>query len=347
MKIEMIENRKPIPTKFNFGDHFADYMLEMDYVNGKWQEVVIKPYGIIEIEPSMSSLHYGQTVFEGLKGYRRKDGGINMFRPMDNFARLNKSHKRMCMPLLTNDDIDRVFDGLLNLLRFNDKWVPNEPSSLYIRMHTFASENFIGIRPSDKYKLFIICSPVPPYLNGFAPTKLMVPENYIRASKGGTGEAKSAGNYDGTLVPVQEAHKRGYDNCLFLSEGKHISECSAANIFFVMDGTIVTPKLDGTILHGITRDSIIKLAQLHEFDVREEHITIDHLFAEFNAYMLDEIFMTGTAAVVIPVSEIYYKDYIIKPNYEIGRITKFMYDKLTGIQYSRVDDTFDWITKVI
>ncbi len=175
----------------------------------------------------------------------------------------------------------------------------------------------------------------------------MVPENYIRASKGGTGEAKSAGNYDGTLVPVQEAHKRGYDNCLFLSEGKHISECSAANIFFVMDGTIVTPKLDGTILHGITRDSIIKLAQLHEFDVREEHITIDHLFAEFNAYMLDEIFMTGTAAVVIPVSEIYYKDYIIKPNYEIGRITKFMYDKLTGIQYSRVDDTFDWITKVI
>lgn len=347
MKIEMIEKRKPIPTNFSFGTHFADYMLEMDYINGKWQEVVIKPYGSFEIEPSMSSLHYGQTCFEGQKCYRREDGGLNIFRPMDNFARLNKSHERMCMPLLTNDDIDRVYNGLKNLLRFNEKWVPKEPSSLYIRMHTFASENFIGIRSADKYKLFILCSPVPPYLNGFAPTKLMVPDNYIRAAKGGTGEAKSAGNYDGTLVPVREAHKKGYDNCLFLSEGKHISECSAANIFFVIDGTIITPKLDGTILHGITRDSIIKLAYLYGFDVREEYITIDHLFTEYHMYRLEEIFMTGTAAAVIPVEELYYKEETLKPNRKIGKITSFMYRNLTDIQYGRKRDPFNWVVKVI
>jgi len=250
------------------------------------------------------------------------------------------------MPELTQSDIDRTFKGLKELLILNKDWVPKEPSALYIRMHTFSSENFIGLRPSNEYKLFIICSPVPPYLNGFAPTKLMVPDFYTRASIGGTGEAKSAGNYDGCLVPVKEAHDKGYDNCLFLRDGGYITECSAANIFFVINNILITPKLDGTILHGITRDSIIKLSELHGFGVKKEFITINDLM--FSAYHgnLEEILMTGTAACIIPVSELLYRDKIINPIHEVGTLARFMYEELTDIQYSRKEDLFGWVVKV-
>jgi len=346
----MIEKRKPIPDFKNigWGVFFADFMLEADYKKGKWQEPTIKPYGSFKIEPSMCCLHYGQSCFEGQKAYKRVDGGLNIFRPMDNFARLNKSHERMCMPELSSEYIDELFIGLKTLLQMNKDFVPDEKDgSLYIRMHTFANENFIGLRPSDTYKLFIICSPVPPYLNGFAPTKLMIPEHYTRASIGGTGEAKSAGNYDGTLVSVEEAHKLGYSNCLFLRDGGIITECSAANIFFVIKDKIVTPQLDGSILHGITRDSVIKLAKSHGFEVEEKIITINDLMFEAYHGNLKEILMTGTAACVIPVSELLYRSKVIKPEEEVGYFTEMMYMILTGIQYSRIKDPFDWVTKVI
>jgi len=339
-------NKPELPAEFKFGEYFAPYMIQMDYNNNRWQEVLFKRYGKIGIEPGMSSLHYGQAVFEGQKVYKTADGGLNIFRPLDNFDRFNASLKRMCMPELRKPDIDVLYKGLKKLILLNKDWVPEEPSNLYIRMHAFASENFIGIRPATEYKLFIICSPVPPYLNGFAPTKLMIPEHYTRASIGGTGEAKSAGNYDGTLVPVEEAHTKGYSNCVFLRDGGYITECSAANIFFVINNKIVTPMLDGTILHGITRDSIIKLFKQYSFDVDELLITVNDLLFESYHGNLNEIFMTGTAACVIPVSELLYKDQKIKPTFDTGLITTFIYEKLTDVLYSRSDDDFGWVVKV-
>jgi len=335
-----------IPENYNFGDVFTDHMIEMDYEEGEWGAIVIKPYGPITIEPSNCALHYGQSVFEGQKAYKVGDN-INIFRPKDNLARLNKSQERMCIPKFTDEDLDKIFNGLLMLLRLDRNWVPEEPSALYIRHFTFATENFVGLRPSKTYKTMIILTPVPPYLNGFAPTKLWVPDHYTRASIGGVGEAKTSGNYAPTLMPVEEAHDKGYSNCLFLRDGGIITECAAANIFFVIRNKIITPKLDGTILHGITRDSVIKLAKLNSMDVEEKIITINDLMFEAYHGKLQEIFMCGTAACVIPVSELLYGDKIIKPIYDIGIKTKFMYEELTDIQYSRTEDTFGWVYKIL
>lgn len=349
MIIETLEKRKQIPDMkdIGWGEIFTDHMLEINYENSSWGEVIIKPYGVMEdVEPSNCTFHYGASVFEGAKTFKCEDNSINLFRPFANLARINRSQERLCIPQFTKNDKQRILEGLIQMLKFDKDWIPSEPNSLYLRHFTISSENFVGLRPSKTYKSMIIMTPVGQYLGGFRDIKIWIPEEYTRAVKGGIGSAKASGNYSGTLKPVEIAHKMGYDQCIYLTEGGFISEASAANVFFVINDEIITPKLNDTILAGITRDSIITLAKDHGFVVKEVNITIDDLIVEHNRYKLQEAFLCGTAATIIPISELYYKEDTIRPIEKIGEFTEMMYKKLTDLQYGRVKDERGWITKI-
>lgn len=350
MIIETFTERKekPIVEDTDWGTVFSDWMLEINYKDGSWGEVVLKQYGpMTDIEPSNCTFHYSASVFEGAKAYRTENDNINLFRPDENLARINRSHERICIPQFTESDKERILDGLKQMLKFDKDWVPSFPNSLYIRHFTISTENFVGLRPAKTYRSMIIMTPVNQYLGGFKDIKLWVPTEYTRAVSGGIGGDKISGNYCGTLKPVEEAHRMGYDQVLYLTDKNVISEASAANIFFVIDDKLITPKLNGTILPGITRKSIIELAKYHKMDVREEFITIETLKYYYNHYRLNECFLCGTAACIVPVSEIYFDEDTIKPNQDIGEITKFMYKELTDIQYGKKPDPYNWVVKVI
>lgn len=347
MKVTPTNNSRISDIDFNnlqFGRIFSDHMLEMTYKNGEWSEPEIKPYGPISVEPSLHALHYGQAIFEGMKAYYAGPETINLFRLDDHHKRLNNSARRLCIPELSNDTFVR---GLEELIKLDYKWVPKTfGHALYLRPFMFASEHYIAAKASSEYKFFIITSPVAAYYSeGFNPVKLTTSEKFVRAVRGGTGEAKAAGNYAGSFLPARYAKENGFTQVLWLDamEQKYVEEVGTMNIFFLIDNTLITPKLAGTVLPGITRRSVTALAREWGTDVEERRISIDEIFEAHNNGSLKEVFGAGTAAVISPVGLIHHKGESITLNQsEIGPFAKKMFDRLTGIQYGKMEDTFGW-----
>jgi branched-chain amino acid aminotransferase len=331
-----------------FGEVFSDHMFSMDYENGEWINQRIEPYGKIEFEPAMCTLHYAQAVFEGLKAFHVRDGSINIFRPEKNLERMNRSNERMCMPTI---DKDMFFDVMTELIKLERDWIPKDIGhSLYIRPFIFGTENFLGVHPSSTYRFMIILSPVGAYYKeGFNPVSLLVPEEYVRAVKGGVGEAKTAGNYAASLLPAEIAQKKGFTQVLWLDgeHHKYIDEVGTMNIFFVIDDEVITPPLEGSILPGVTRDTVLDLTKSWGMKVNERRISIDELIQSSKEGRLQEVFGTGTAAVISPVDEIQYRDTNININEgQIGPIARRLFDEISGIQYGEISDTHGWIYNI-
>ena len=331
-----------------FGEVFSDHMFSMDYENGEWINQRIEPYGKIEFEPAMCTLHYAQAVFEGLKAFHVRDGSINIFRPEKNLERMNRSNERMCMPTI---DEDMFFDAMTELIKLERDWIPKDTGhSLYIRPFIFGTENFLGVHPSSTYRFMIILSPVGAYYKeGFNPVSLLVPEEYVRAVKGGVGDVKTAGNYAASLLPAEIAQKKGFTQVLWLDgeHHKYIDEVGTMNIFFVIDDEVITPPLEGSILPGVTRDTALDLTKSWGMKVNERRISIDELIQSSKEGRLQEVFGTGTAAVISPVDEIQYRDTNININHgQIGPIARRLFDEISGIQYGEISDTHGWIYNI-
>jgi branched-chain amino acid aminotransferase len=314
----------------------------------KWTNAEIKPYQMLQLSPSASVLHYGQEIFEGLKAYRTKDGEINLFRPRENFKRFNRSAARMVMPEV---DVEFHLSALIELLKIDHQWVPEKTgTSLYIRPTMIATGAKLGLGASDKYLHFIITGPAGAYFkNGFSPVSVYVSDKYRRAVVGGVGEAKTGGNYSASLYMSEDVAAKGYSQVLWLDaiHGKYIEEVGAMNICFVYGDRIVTPKLSGSILPGITRDSILKLAPTLGYSISEEQLDIEVILADIKSGKITEAFGCGTAAVISPVGKLCFKDvdYLINDN-QAGEVSRNLYDELTGIQYGIREDKFGWIEKV-
>lgn len=328
-----------------FGRVFSDHMLEVEYRDGGWQEPAIKPYGPVEITPSLNTLHYGQSVFEGMKAYYVNEEMVNLFRPEKNYERMVRSCERICIPPI---DRDVFFQGLEILIKLDQEWVPRKDgNSLYIRPFACAWDPVIAAKASESYRFYIITSPVGAYYAD--PVRLVTSQKYVRAVKGGTGEAKTAGNYAGSLYPARQAQKRGFDQVLWLDalEHKYVEEVGTMNIFFLIDHIMITPPLGGTILPGVTRDSVIQLARSWNMEVHERRITIDEVMEAGKNGTLQEVFGTGTAAVISPVKEIHHREQSVSVH-ETGRgpLGQKLYDTITGIQSGRLDDPFGWVYPV-
>jgi branched-chain amino acid aminotransferase len=340
---------RPDDDKLGFGSIFSDYMFNMDYNPEKgWFNPRIEPYQDFQMDPATMVLHYGQAVFEGLKAFRSEAGGISLFRPRDNFKRLNRSSHALCIPAT---DEDFVHDALKQLITIEKEWIPHSPgTSLYIRPTIIATDPFLGVRASHTYRLFIILSPVGAYYaEGFNPVKIWVSKTHVRAVRGGLGENKAAANYAASLYAGEQAHKNGYTQVLWLDgvEQTYVEEIGAMNIFFVINDELITPMLNGSILPGITRDSVMQLGRHWGMTVTERQISIDEVFDAHKTGALQEAFGTGTAAVISPVGELKYDDQVITIGEgKVGAVSQKMYDSLTGIQYGRVEDPFGWVEEV-
>ena len=336
-------------SKLGFGNLFTDRMLLMDYDAGEgWHSPRIVPYGPLSLDPSCAVLHYAQEIFEGLKAFRRPDGNIALFRPRDNFERFNRSAARMCMPEL---DVDVVLKALKTLIHLESDWVPRSlGTSLYIRPTMIAVDPYLGVRPSNKYLFYIILSPVGAYYkNGFSPVNIFISDEYVRSAPGGTGEAKTGGNYAASLKASMEAAALGYDQVLWLDavERKYVEEVGSMNICFLYDGKVVTSPLKGTILDGITRRSILTLVRELGFEVEERALSVDEILEGADSGRLKEAFGTGTAAVVSPVGQFTYRDRTVTlGNGQMGELTGKLYDMLTGIQYGKLPDQHGWIETI-
>lgn len=341
--------QKPDENTLVFGTVFTDHMFEMDYEEGKgWLNGRIVPYGPISLDPAATVFHYGQEMFEGLKAYKTKDGKILLFRPNKNAQRINATNDRMCMPEL---DEGLFVEAVKALVKVESDWIPTaEGTSLYIRPFIIATEPFLGVRPASEYKFMIILSPVGAYYKGgLAPTKLYVEEEYVRATVGGTGFAKIGGNYAASLKAQMKAKKKGYSQVLWLDgvERKYVEEIGTSNAFFVIDGEVITAPLTGSILPGITRDSVIHLLKHWNMKITERRLTIQEIYDAHAAGKLDEVFATGTAAVISPVGEFCWNDKkIVINNNEIGSISQKLYDTLFGIQTGNIKDQFGWVVEV-
>lgn len=340
---------KPDDSKLSFGTIFTDYMFNMDYnPQDGWHNPRIEPYASIDMDPATMVLHYGQGVFEGLKAYRTGTGAVQLFRPRDNFKRLNNSSRRLCIPEI---DENLALDFLKKLLTIEKDWVPSAPgTSLYIRPTIIATDPFLGVRASHTYRFFIILSPVGAYYaEGFNPVKIWVTRHYVRAVRGGVGEAKTPGNYAASLYAAEQAHKHGYTQVLWLDgiEQEYIEEVGAMNIFFVINGELITPMLNGSILPGITRDSVMGLAKMWGITVSERKIGISEVLNVHASGKLDEIFGSGTAAVISPVGEIKYGDTVIAvSDGKVGAMANRFYKELTDIQYGKTKDPAGWIEPI-
>lgn len=331
-----------------FGDIFSDHMFRLNYYGGRWNSPCIEPYGPLSLEPAAMGLHYGQLIFEGLKCYRRQDGQLALFRPLDNFIRLNRSAKRVCIPTI---DPELALQATLELVQVDHQWVPGAPgTSLYIRPFVVATEPHLGVRPALEYVFLIITSPVGAYYpEGFAPIPIYVESKYSRVAPGGTGEAKTASNYAASLLATEEAKKQGYSQLLWLDscQHKYIEEVGSMHMFFIIDGQLHTPSLEGTILPGITRDSVLTLARQWELPVSERLISIEELREAIKKGRLSEAFGTGTAAVISPVGKLYCQgEDLVVGDGQVGPITRRFYDEITGIQYGTRPDTHGWVTLV-
>lgn len=336
-------------SKLGFGSKFSDHMFIMDYEDGKgWHNERIVPYGPIMLDPASPVLHYGQEIFEGLKAYRSGADDILLFRPRENALRMNRSAERMCMAQI---DPDRHVEAIKAIVDCERDWVPrNEGTSLYLRPTMIADGNTLGVHAAHKYIYYIICSPSGAYYkNGLAPISIYVEDKYVRAVKGGTGFAKTGGNYASSLKASEEAIAKGFDQVLWLDgmERKYIEEVGAMNMMFLINGTLVTAALEGSILPGVTRMSILQLAGDMGIKIEERQLSVSELMDAGENGALQEAFGTGTAAVVSPVGRLTYKDKTITVNNgQIGGLTQKLYDTLTGIQTGAVSDKHGWTVKV-
>ena len=350
--VTLSQNLKQKPadeSALGFGRIFTDHMFIMDYELGiGWHNARIVPYGDFAMDPAAMVLHYGQAIFEGCKCYRRSDGGLQLFRAQDNFARMTRSAERMCMPAL---DEETAMEGLKQLIRVAADWVPHkEVTSLYIRPTMISMDVGLGVHASKKYRFFIILSPVGAYYKeGLKPVSIYVEDEYVRAVRGGVGFTKCAGNYAASILAGDVAEKKGYSQVLWLDgvEQTYIEEVGSMNMMFAYGTRIVTPRLNGSILPGITRDSVLKLARKLGYEAEESRLNVHDIFADAKSGKLTEAFGTGTAAVISPVGVLAMDDErITLGDGGIGPVAQKLYDTLTGIQYGRIEDTFGWITKI-
>jgi branched-chain amino acid aminotransferase len=335
------------PGELGFGSVFSDHMFSQEYQKGTgWANARIDPYHPITLDPAAAVFHYGQEIFEGLKAYRRPDGGINLFRPEENVRRFNKSAERMMMPAV---DEQMHLEALSTLVSLDGIWVPHQMgTSLYIRPTMIATSAKLGLGASSNYLHFIITGPAGPYFKGgFEPVSVYIAEKLRRAVEGGVGEAKTGGNYAASLYASEKAAERGFTQVLWLDaiEGRYVEEVGAMNICFVYGGKhIVTPALSGSILPGVTRDSLLKLAPELGYTTREERLDVYEVLADIKSGKITEVFGCGTAAVISPVGILSLKgeDHVINQN-RPGPVSKKLYDELTGIQYGTCEDRFGWV----
>ena len=352
IKIIRNENPKAKPadeTKLGFGRVFTDHMFVMEWdKNVGWHDAAIIPFGNLIIHPASTVLHYGAEIFEGLKAYRWADGSVKMFRPEENFKRMNRSAERMGLPTF---DGDFMLGALKKLIKIDEDWVPHgEGTSLYIRPFMIGDDEHLGVHGVAHARFYIILSPSGSYYSsGLAPVKIMIESHDVRAVRGGTGEAKCGGNYAASVRAGERAEEKGFAQVLWLDgvEQRYIEEVGAMNIMFKIAGKIVTPALTGSILPGITRKSIIELLRDRGVEVEERRISIDELSEALEAGTLEEAWGCGTAAVVSPVGLLSYndKEYVIS-NGEIGKTTQMLYDAVTGIQWGKAEDVLGWVCPV-
>ena len=352
IKITKTTNPQPKPAKgqkLGFGKIFTDHMFVMNYTEGKgWHDPRIEPFHNISLSPAAMVYHYGQEMFEGLKAYKGPDGNVYLFRPDMNAKRTNATNDRLVIPQLPVEDFVQAVAAVVDVDR---DWVPTEPgTSLYIRPFIIATDEFLGVAPSKTYLFMVILSPSGAYYeSGLAPVGIWIEDEYVRAVRGGIGFAKTGGNYAASLIAQQKAHDAGYSQVLWLDgvERKYIEEVGAMKIFFKIAGKIVTPSLNGSILPGITRNSVLQLCRDWGYEVEERKISAEELLEAQSNGTLEECFGTGTAAVISPVGKLRYKDDVMTINGgDIGPVSQKLYDTITGIQTGILPDEKGWRVKV-
>ena len=352
IEVKLTNNKKQKPideSKLGFGNIFTDHMFIMEYNSEKgWINPRVEEFHDISISPAANIFHYGQEVFEGLKAYRSSDGEIFLFRPEMNAKRANNSLERLCMPKINEQDF---VDAIKKYVEVDKDWVPkSEGTTLYVRPFIIGLDPKLGVHPSTHYYFIVIGSPSGAYYtHGINPVAIWVEDEYVRAVRGGVGFAKTAGNYAASLLGQEKSNKKGCEQTLWLDgvERKYIEEVGSMNIFFKIDNKVITPMINGSILPGVTRDSIITLCKDFGYEVEERKISIDEVLLALESGKLEECFGTGTACVVSPVGKLINKDkeYIIN-NEKIGQLSQKLYDTLIGIQYNKIEDKFNWRVKV-
>lgn len=347
-KVTKTKNSKLASMDLNnipFGKYFTDHMLEANYENGEWGAVEIKPYQAITIDPACAALHYGQAIFEGIKAYKSREGKVFIFRPEDNFKRFNISAERMEMPVIPEE----IFmEGMKQLVRLDQKWIPAKADhSLYIRPFMFSTDEVIGVKPSSKYKFMIILSPTGPYYS--APMRIYAEEKFVRAVEGGVGYTKNAGNYGSSMHATAEAKRKGFDQVLWMDafEHKYVQECGTMNVFFIIGNSAITPSIDeGTILAGVTRDSVIQILKDMGLKVEERRLGMDEIIEAYKNKDLTEIFGTGTAATISPIKELLYKDFVMTFETEKWKVAPEVKRRLNDIKEGRAEDKYHWMIEV-
>ena len=344
-------DRARILANPGFGVNFTDHMVAIDWTIDKgWHDARVQPYGPLTLDPASSVLHYAQEIFEGLKAYRHADGSVWAFRPEANAARMKRSAARLALPGL---DVEDFLESIKQLVTVDEPWVPSAPeTSLYLRPFTIANERFLGVRAAHKAAYYVIASPAGAYFpKGVAPVSIWVSEYFTRAARGGTGAAKCGGNYSASLLPQQEAQQHGCSQVLFLDavEGKYLEELGGMNLFLVRrDGSLLTPSLTGSILEGVTRDSLIELARAQGREVEERKITLAEVQQGMSDGTITEAFACGTAAVITPICAIKGKGFTAGDDQAVaGELTMTLRRELTDIQYGRAPDTLGWLTRLV
>ncbi|MDB5233997.1 MAG: branched chain amino acid aminotransferase [Hymenobacter sp.] len=332
-------------TQLEFGKAFSDHMFAVDYIDGEWQDAQIVPYGDMAVSPANSALHYGQAIFEGMKAYHQADGGVALFRPLDNWDRLNKSAERMCMPTIPEE---LFMQGLRELIKIDSSWVPTAPgSALYIRPFMFATDGFLGVRPSNSYRFMIFTCPVGLYYN--KPLRVRFEQKYVRSAEGGAGFAKNAGNYGAAMYPTKLAQQEGYNQLIWTdaSEHQYVEESGTMNAIFVVDGKVITPALSTSILDGVTRRSVLELARDMGLTVEERKVSSREIMAALAAGKLEEAFGVGTAATIAPMATIGYEghDYDL-PVPAANAFSKRVGDALDAIRTGEGADVHNWMVQV-
>ncbi len=351
IKYDLVARKEPvkIPKNLGFGKYFTDHVFEMDYSNEKgWHNPTIKKLENLSIHPGSMYFHYGQGVFEGLKAFKTDAGEVVIFRPEKHIQRLNNSARRVCIPEVDNEFLHYALSELISIER---DWIPTEKGeSLYIRPFIFGSDSFLGVKPSSNYKLIILLSPVGAYYpEGFKPVKILVQDEYVRAVRKGLGECKTPANYAASLLAGEEARKKGFTQVLWLDgiEQKYIEEVGTMNIFIKFKNEVVTPKLNGSILPGVTRDSVITILKDWGINITERLVTIDEVVTEYKNGNVDGVFGTGTAAIISSVGWLNFKGFEMTfNNGEPGDLDKKLFDEITSIHYGQIEDRHNWLTHV-
>ncbi len=343
-KVEKSRINQLDPNNIQFGKLYADHMLVAHYENGEWKQAEIVPFDNLSLSPATTFMHYGQAIFEGVKAYKDQDGNPVIFRPYDNWKRMNRSAERMAMP----DVPEELFvEGMRQLVELDKAWIPTgDGTSLYIRPFMIATDEFIGVKPAEKFTFLIITSPAGPYYS--KPVSIYVQDKYVRAFPGGIGFTKAAGNYGASMYPTMKIREMGYDQILWTDgyEHKYVQEIGTMNVFFVIGDKVITPNTGETILEGVTRDSVITVLRDKGIIVEERPISIDEIVAAYKAGELKEAFGTGTAASISHIAELTYHDNkMVLPNVEQAEISEWVKKELNDIRYGRKEDKHGWIVK--